>query len=1061
MKHRFPLLFLHVILFLGFAKVFAHSELQVQMYPTPDKLSQSKISSFVQDDNGYIWFGTWDGLTRFDGQHTQIYKTYPGDSVRIENHRIMKILKSPSGHLWVTNWGQSCYFFDTQRNCFLNPLADYGNKAQLLYSFADSTLWTYQGGGKFLRIKETGQGFQITPYELPFSFTHLFGIEHDYLGQSWILTDQGAYIIERKQRIGNLPCRHMASSQGEVYLASTQQFYHCNLEQGTLDPISIPINREIDRISTLTDGTIAICQWSQVVLYNPLDRHYATFAFQANILRYLYEDSQQRLWLLGNENEVFLLDRRNPSEARLSQVTYDGHPVPSTTASFQIAFEDDFGRVWVQPGNSLPLAAYNEMSGHLEQAYTYTNGRRRLLSVYIRSGAIDQQHNLWGNIDEVGFCYFSFRPQSYNFVGGIQPSGIATDRSARALLIDKKQRLWIGWKRDTRNDEGNVGLYNNNDELLGYMSPNGTLVQQPELGLLTNVFSLLEDRRGRIWMGTRTHGLYILDPLTNDSNSFHIYHYLPKPNNAYSLSGRSIYDLLEDHLGRIWIASYGNGLDVVENADDLSQIKFHHFNNFPNNHKSLRCLLETREHQLLLGSNNGLLISNIDQLTQLPDTLPFTQHQCTQSVKSLSSNSVMHLNQLVDGRIVIATFGGGLNTLPAEFTPSDTLSFQHYNSRQSALPDVILSTSQDAEGNLWVVAENGLLKYNEQFKYLGTFLEDTPCSEARPIHNDQRHIFYLASKYDVLCFNQSTQELSDFVPPIVFSNYDIHQGDNTYRHVLTPSDTIVRLQANERNFSLQFVSLDYSGPANIQYAYKLLPAGTLNRKMAKRINWTPLQNSANIHMLDVKAGKYKLEVKSTNADGVWCNNTRSLTLVIEPYFYETLWFQILCWCLIACSAGYALYYYLKKQEKKRQSLLASQLAEAKVQIYQEVTQRMEKVDEKFMQLLIEYIEENLSAEDFSIEQAATQLNTSYAVLYRKVKQALDIAPADLVKQLRIKRARQLLSENPELTASEVGYRCGFNSPQYFSRVFKDNVGQSPLDFRKQCLKDKKEREVPK
>jgi len=875
----------------------AQSELRVQKYTLDDKISQSKISHFVQDDNGFIWFGTFDGLMRFDGEHTLLFKTYPGDSVRAENHRIMNIQKLEDGNLWCSIYGRSSYYFDT----------------------------------------------------------------HDY----------------------------------HFHTAPTQSFSeYQHLEEAAAQ-----------RMSVLQDSL------------------YRLYPIRAAALRSVYTDAKGRLWLLGNEDQVYLIENDT-----FRQVPYVGNPVPSTTAAYQIAFEDDYGTVWVQPGDSLPLAYYNEKLGRLEQAYTYEGGRRRPLNFYMRIGALDNQHNFWGNIDEVGFCYLSFRRQEFDFVGSSDPQG---EMGARAMLIDHRGRLWIGWRRDSKDERGGLAIYDAQRQLQGYITPEGQLSQQISKSIQHNVYSLYEDRQHRLWVGTRNHGLYVLVPTNEEATSYRTYHF---ENLGPATSGRhgvSIYDIVEDHQGRLWFACYGDGLFVME--DFLS---FRAVSQLGEEFRQCRCLCESSDHRMWLGTTRGLL--TWDNSSALPPNhFPAMQQvRCNDDAESLSSSNVMHVMQQSNGRILISTFGGGINVVKGG--PMDSLCFEHYDARRGEYPDVVFSIHEDYGGQLWVVSENGLTKYDSQLQLQCSFLTGTPCSEALLAEDVQQHLMYVASKYDVVCILYPERELSHFQPQIAFTHLNIYHQDTTLQTSLTPADSLISVAADERNFTLSFLALDYSGPKDIQYAYRIAE---------RHKQWLPLGNNPVISIVDLPAGHYTLQVRSTNADGVWCENEKTMLLVIAPYFYETLWFRTLLWLLLLCGAGYGIYLWIRHIDRKRKAGYENRLASAKVRFITEVTKNANADDERFVQKLLTYVESQLENDAFTIETAAAEMNMSYTAFYRKVRALMDMSPVELVKQLRMQRAQHLLQSEPDTPVGEIAYRCGFSSPQYFNRVFKETWGITPVEYR--------------
>ena len=107
--------------------VRGESLLNVRHYSLEDGLSQNTIQSILQDDKGYIWLATWNGLERFDGYSFKNYKSYPTDRVRLSYNRITHIEKGFGSHIWCQTFGGHTYLFDSDTEQFLNPLSEQGD----------------------------------------------------------------------------------------------------------------------------------------------------------------------------------------------------------------------------------------------------------------------------------------------------------------------------------------------------------------------------------------------------------------------------------------------------------------------------------------------------------------------------------------------------------------------------------------------------------------------------------------------------------------------------------------------------------------------------------------------------------------------------------------------------------------------------------------------------------------------------------------------------------------------------------------------------------------------
>jgi len=104
------------------------------------------------------------------------------------------------------------------------------------------------------------------------------------------------------------------------------------------------------------------------------------------------------------------------------------------------------------------------------------------------------------------------------------------------------------------------------------------------------------------------------------------------------------------------------------------------------------------------------------------------------------------------------------------------------------------------------------------------------------------------------------------------------------------------------------------------------------------------------------------------------------------------------------------------------------------------------IDEKFLPLLMKALDEGISNSDFSINSLESKLAMSHAKFYRKIKSLTGQSGQELLQNLRMKRAHQVLSEKKGLRVAEVAYMVGFTNPKYFSKCFKETYGYPPSDL---------------
>ena len=108
-----------------------------------------------------------------------------------------------------------------------------------------------------------------------------------------------------------------------------------------------------------------------------------------------------------------------------------------------------------------------------------------------------------------------------------------------------------------------------------------------------------------------------------------------------------------------------------------------------------------------------------------------------------------------------------------------------------------------------------------------------------------------------------------------------------------------------------------------------------------------------------------------------------------------------------------------------------------------------KSDQAFIEKALDIIETNKSNSEFSITDFAKAMSMSRTLFFEKVKTITGLTPNDFIQNTRLNKAAEMLTNDPNNNVSQVAYLLGFNSPQYFSRCFKNHFGVSPSKYGKQ------------
>lgn len=106
-----------------------------------------------------------------------------------------------------------------------------------------------------------------------------------------------------------------------------------------------------------------------------------------------------------------------------------------------------------------------------------------------------------------------------------------------------------------------------------------------------------------------------------------------------------------------------------------------------------------------------------------------------------------------------------------------------------------------------------------------------------------------------------------------------------------------------------------------------------------------------------------------------------------------------------------------------------------------------KIESQFYNTFLREFEASMSDTEISVEQIAERMNMSRVQLYRKLKARTSCSPTDLMRRLRLKKAKELLA-GTDLTVSEIAYKVGFSSVSYFSKCYRELYGNTPTETRK-------------
>ena len=858
--NRFNLLLFICLLNLVFAVslLAQNNDLKYKRISIEQGLSQTTVYCIFQDAKGFMWFGTRDGLNKYDGYEFTVYKHERADSNSLSNNSVRAICEDASGTLWIgTEGGLNRFDHSTEKfihfkNNPEDPNSISHNNIRTILTNQSGTLWIGTAGGGINKMDSSNSTF--TSYQNdpgnPNSLSGdlIYTMCENKKGMLWIGTVGGGL---------------------NLFDPKTESFKHYKNDPGNPKSLS------------------------------------------DNSVNTVFEDSNKTLWV-GTRNGG--LNKFIPSDDHFIQ--YKKNPSDLNTLihnNVNAICEGEPGILWIGTygGGISRMSSEGVHKGIFRNYQHDPNDPYSLGHNLIRSIYKDQSGIIWIGTSEAGINKYDRKKRKFSLIERKNdvPNSLSAP-SVSSIYKDKKDILWVG----TYGGGLNRALYPSNalteQDKMGSPSPGFQHFRHdpndPKSLGHDVVYSIYEDRSGMMWLGTLDSGLHQFLPDSDLSKTAiekngAFTKYIHDPNNPKSLSNDRVMSIYEDanEAGQIlWIGTYG-GL----NRFDRTNGTFTHFRHDPADATSLsddrvNTIYEDQSDNLWIGTRRGGL-NKFDRKSNV-----FIRYQQTDHPNSLSHNEInaIHESRKEAGVLWIGTLGGLNKFMVKQET------FIHYGEQEGLVNTGITGILEDDQGQLWISTLNGVSKFDPQKENFKNYDVDDGLQSnefnlgAYYKSNDGK--MYFGGINGLNTFYPDSIKESQHIPPILITAFKTF--DKIVKKDIPPNDEIT-LSYKDKYLTFEFVALDFSNSDKNQYAYKMegfdeewIYAGT--RRLATYTNLDP--------------GSYTFNVKGSNSDGVWNEVGTSITILITPPWWETWWAYALYAFLLAGSIYAYLQYKIRIQAKE-------------------------------------------------------------------------------------------------------------------------------------------------
>jgi ligand-binding sensor domain-containing protein/signal transduction histidine kinase len=561
-----------------------------------DGLSHDNIHSVMQDNYGFMWFGTHDGLCRYDGFLFKYYYNEPSNLNSVLSSNISTICQGKKNVLWIGTYNKGFSSLDPAKNQFKHFVHDEENKNTLTNNNIKQIIEDNIGN---LWIATSGDGldyFDIITNEYihykydnkttkSISSNEVNTLAADKQGNLWVGTNTNLDYFDVKSKtfshyvLGYESYDQTKQISVKSLLLDKNKMLWIGTSDGlfTFDPIKKVFNRfknnfadpfsisddEINTILEDSNGNIWIGTNKGLNKYLPDIKGFKTyfvdvldlFSLSSNRIECLFEDRANILWIGTKGGGLNKLDLKRKKFYSIQFIpgTKSNMPNPSILS----ISGDTVGNIWVgTDGESASL--FNRKLGEYVNYEKLTGNNRKLSDDQIISSCYGRRR-MWlgtqtGGLNSVELVNGDFRVKKYRKAS--DSTGLSNNQ-VNCLLYDSEGLIWAGTQDgvnkliDTARNKIDYFItfkkdYHNTNSISG-----------------NDISVLYQDHKGFIWIGTFSNGLNRLNPVTGK-----IVQFLHNPKDVKSLSSNSVTVIFEDHFGVMWVGTSGGGLNMLNNEND-------------------------------------------------------------------------------------------------------------------------------------------------------------------------------------------------------------------------------------------------------------------------------------------------------------------------------------------------------------------------------------------------------------------------------------------------------------------------------------------------------------
>ena len=833
-------------------------------YSTSDGLCSNVISGLAQDDYGYIWIATWNGLSRFDGYHFFNYKTGNGSGIKNLHNRISDLVIDQSQNVWLKMYDHRVFVLDRTTDRFINPFEGVNGAEEFR---SNSPLLVTSNGDVLVSIE--GNGLYIMRLDRK-------GLQRD------IVT------------INDLSITSMAEGyQGDIWMGTNDGIHRLDKSNFSLESKSILPGEEITSLDSNGFNIFAATANGKIFSFAYGQEPKSIRPASGLPIFTIYVDSQGLIWFCDTRAGASCLNPKTGKEKLFRQ------EVPGPELDGRIGkFTENNGTVWICMNHG-GYGYYNRETDEVEYFHNDPSNPWNLSNTVYAALELPEGV-IWESTSRRGLEKLELQKDNIVRIRPIPNATSPTENEIRAMYYDTQRKLLlIGNKHST--------LFLNYDD-----GRREVITKDSNGNLLGRFYGISKDSKGNYWLCSKDNGLYYMSP--TDKGGWTLKNYCHQADNPQSLSHNGAYMALEDKSGNVWIATYGGGVNLLPH-EAISNPKFlspdNGIKDYPkNSHKKVRTIEIDNEGNVWAGTTDGILI-----LSYKNNKVSVKKLQMPESGEQmLMSNDIVCMKCDKQGTMWLGSNGGGLACTVGK--KDDMWLFNNYGAQEGIPSEEIRSITFDQRGNPWFATEYVLCSFDITNKIVTSFsyldgVDEMTLSEGNAVTMGNGDLlfgtldgYYLVDIKKLMASSGSLLKLQ--ITDFLFNNEIQSPRLNKNYDYFIPSSRSVELPSRSGEFAFRFAALNYQLQHRVHYQYMLEGYDD---------DWHSADKLRMAFYSNVPGGTYTFKVKAYLLESPDQYDIRTMEVIVpSPFFLSKP--ALIIYGVVLAFLALALFYKIRSMRSR-------------------------------------------------------------------------------------------------------------------------------------------------